>query len=178
MSTKGLSKESIEKKDADATDNERSTSNQAFMSGALKDWLGNVTARNHSGESVKDLLSEEQYPRKLSVANEFEGRRHSKKSSRSSYVARAKSSHKVARNRGGIPGPEATVESSKIKRLRISAVIPFILSATAFGFSLVLILAGSKAGYLTTVNIISVSHKAPLFISFLNMVYSRAMLII
>lgn len=177
MPTKNLPKELTEKKDVRTADVAKSPSNQAFMSGGLRDWLGNITVQNHSGESINDLLKKEQYGRETPIASAVEGRRHSRKTSGGSQLVRAKSSHKLTRNRAEIQGPEATVASPNNKRLRFSATIPFLLSAAAFSFSLVLVLAGSRPGYLTEVNLISVSHTAPLLITILDNIYSSIILI-
>ncbi|KAF8861280.1 hypothetical protein BDZ45DRAFT_740348 [Acephala macrosclerotiorum] len=159
MSTKILPKESAEKK-VDASDGANTPISQIYMSGGLKEWLGNITTRNHSEESDNPMLLEEQCSRAISssVLNGAERNLpglHSRNTSRGNQLARAKSSHKETWSPVVIAGSKPIVESPNKKRLRHSAVIPFILSTAAFSFSLVLVSAGSKAGYMTDVNIIS-----------------------
>ena len=129
----------------------------ASMSGGLRGWLGSMTARNRSGESVDAILPEGHHPRALSVVSGVEGRRpdlHSRRKSRGSQLVRERSSYRALRNRAANDGPNVIVASPNDSRFRFTAVIPFVLSAAAFGFSLVLVLAGSKAGSMTDVNII------------------------
>jgi len=82
---------------------------------------------------------------------------HSRKSSRNNQLPKARISDRLLRNSATVSGPNAIVVSPKKRRIRLSAAIPFILSATAFGISLVLVLAGQKTGYMTDVHVMSVS---------------------
>lgn len=119
---------------------------------------GNITAGNQSGESLHLILPSQPYPHAMSIVSGVEGPRpglQSRKTSRSS-MARARSSPGTYRSLAENASPTSPVASSDKKRFRLSAIIPFLLSATAFSFSLVLVLAGSKAGNMTNVNILSV----------------------
>ncbi|CZR62587.1 uncharacterized protein PAC_12484 [Phialocephala subalpina] len=160
MSTKSLpNNKSTEKKVTDIAGNANSPINQTFMSGGLKGWLENVTTRNQSEDSINPILPEPQHRRAISASSGVESRHpglQSRNTSRgNSQLTRAKSSHKVSQNPASIPGPKTRMATPNQKRFRRSAVVPFLLSATAFSLSLVLISAGSKTGYMTDVNIIS-----------------------
>jgi hypothetical protein len=166
MSTKSIPKEPTETKVADSSENINSPIHQTLMSGGLEGWLGNITARNRSGESVNPILPREKYPPSISVESvlgEVEGRGprlHRRNTSRGSQIVREKSLRKGIRNSTRIAQSKTREASLNPKRFRLSAFIPFILSAAAFSFSLVLILAGSKTAYMTGVNFISVSDKS------------------
>jgi hypothetical protein len=159
--------ESRENKDESTTNNTNVPEEQALMSGGLKELLGRITTWNRSGESISSMLPEQQHASTVSVKDETRtSRRHSTRlhnrevssASQVSQQIRATSLQEVSENGAAVASPKGTVASSKKKRFRLSALIPFLLSAAAFGFSLVLVLAGSRAGYMTDLNIISVSQ--------------------
>jgi len=146
---------------------------QKSMAEGTKEWLRNITAGNQSAETLNPILSTQPFSREISVVSGIEGHRpglHSRKSSRESRLpGRPPSAHQNAvRNSGPATAPAPAAPPTPIvKRFRFCAIIPFLLSATAFSFSLVLVLAGSKPGYMMDVNIISVSpYKLTYLISF------------
>ncbi|KAH8670367.1 hypothetical protein BGZ60DRAFT_527839 [Tricladium varicosporioides] len=150
----------VDKETLDTTKNASSPNDQTLMSGGLKGWLGNTSGRNQSGESVNALLPEDQYPHPMSLVSGVDDLRpglHSRKTSRGSQLAKTKSSHSVSRNRAETAGPKVIVASPNSNRFRLSAIIPLLLSTSAFSFSLVLVLAGSQVGYMADVNIVSLN---------------------
>jgi len=133
---------------------------QAFMSGALREWLRDTSKGSQSGESLDTMLpvSEERFPRSISAVSKVRRHRprlHSRKPSRGSQSVRAKNPYRFSRKGTGTTKPRGVVASPK-KRFRLTAVFSFLLSAAAFICSIALVLAGSKAGCMTNLNIISV----------------------
>lgn len=130
----------------------------------LKGWLGNLAAGHQSRESLNPILPNQQYPRAMSVVSGIEGNRpglHSRKTSRN-QLARQRTSPDVAQQRSRSASPKVPIPPPNRGRFRYGAIVPFLLSATAFSFSLVLVLAGSKPGNMTDVNIMSVRLTIPI----------------
>lgn len=135
------------------------TEHKAFMSGGLREWLKSSHGLNSSGESVVSMLRDSNGQHTVPMTDRRKSSRPRSYSRRSSRASQSRARSFRRSFRGQSPKTSTTLYvAPPPRRLRLTAIFPFLLSAAAFICSLVLVLAGSKNGLLTNVNIVSVSQ--------------------